>query len=181
MRKDLLFLVILSVLFLPFYSFSADYTQSCNSSGTCECKPDGTHCATDFQCLKSNLCSYSCPSALPNSSTTGNNCDPDWTGCLCYLPTEECGTGVKGICNCLITGNCEYSCDEGYEWLEGECSQIPIEFSDLYELVINENYPDRQFYIQKTLTYGEAIIIWFFTIFAIFTIFKTVFNFLWRK
>lgn len=65
-----------------------------------------------------------------------------------------------------------------------EFSEIDCEVGTpgaIFELVTNESYPDRQFYIQKTLTYGEAIIIWFITIFAIFLIAKTIFNFLWKK
>lgn len=52
---------------------------------------------------------------------------------------------------------------------------------DTIELIINETYPTREFYVQKTLTYGEAILIWFLTIFIIFSIGKMVFNFLWKK
>ncbi|GAI05846.1 unnamed protein product, partial [marine sediment metagenome] len=63
-------------------------------------------------------------------------------------------------------------------------SEIDCEVSTpdaIYELITNESYPDREFYVQKTFTYGEAIVIWFLTIFTIFFIAKTVFNFLWKK
>lgn len=53
--------------------------------------------------------------------------------------------------------------------------------SDIYELITNAEYPDRKFYVQKTLTYGEAILIWFLTIFAVFLVAKTIFNFFWKK
>jgi len=65
-----------------------------------------------------------------------------------------------------------------------EFSEIDCEVSTpdaIFELVTNESYPGREFYVQKTLTYGEAIVIWFLTIFAIFLIAKTIFNFLWKK
>jgi len=39
----------------------------------------------------------------------------------------------------------------------------------------------REFFVQKTLTYGEALVIWFITLFAIFIIGKSIFNFLWKK
>lgn len=63
-----------------------------------------------------------------------------------------------------------------FEYSELNCTSTPI-----YELITNENYPDRQFYVQKTFTYGEAIVIWFLTLFAIFLISKTIYNFLWQK
>lgn len=62
-----------------------------------------------------------------------------------------------------------------------EYSQIECETPEIYELIQNENYSDREFYIQKTLTYGEAILIWFLTIFFVFLIAKTIFNLFWEK
>lgn len=38
-----------------------------------------------------------------------------------------------------------------------------------------------EFYVEKTLNYGEAMIIWFLTIFLIAMIFKTAYNFFWKK
>lgn len=60
-----------------------------------------------------------------------------------------------------------------FEYSELDC--------DIFELITNEEFPARKFYIQKTLTYGEAILIFFCTIFAVFLIGRTIFNFLWKK
>jgi len=52
--------------------------------------------------------------------------------------------------------------------------------SETLELITNET-TGAKFYIDKTLNYGEVIIISFITIFAIFLIAKTIFNFFWKK
>lgn len=49
---------------------------------------------------------------------------------------------------------------------------------EIFELIVNQ---DREFFIQKTLTYGEAIIIWFLTLFIIVLTAKMIFNFFWKK
>jgi len=78
---------------------------------------------------------------------------------------------------CLFSEPVELATDD-FEYSEINCVSTP---GAIFELISNESYPDRQFYVQKTFTYGEAIVIWFLTIFAIFLIAKTVFNFLWKK
>lgn len=50
-----------------------------------------------------------------------------------------------------------------------------------FEQVINADFPSRNFYIDKSFSYGDAIIIWFLTIAMIFVITKTIFNFFWKK
>lgn len=80
---------------------------------------------------------------------------------------------------CLFSEPVEVASGD-FEFSEINCEVATPEAS-VFELVSNENFPDREFYIQKTLTYGEAIVIWFLTIFAIFLIAKTVFNFFWKK
>lgn len=40
---------------------------------------------------------------------------------------------------------------------------------------------DREFFVQKTLTYGEAIIIWFLTLFLVGLTAKIIFDFFWKK
>lgn len=51
---------------------------------------------------------------------------------------------------------------------------------EVLTLIKNET-TDGEFYVQKTLTYGEAMILWFLTIFAFYLIFKTTYNFFWGK
>lgn len=77
--------------------------------------------------------------------------------------------------------NCIFS--EPVDLGEGdfEYSEVDCEVGDIYELITNETYGDRKFYVQKTLTYGEAILIWFLTIFAVFLVARTIFNFFWKK
>ncbi len=48
------------------------------------------------------------------------------------------------------------------------------------ELISNEN-TGADFFVDKTLSYGDAVIIWFLTIFSVFMIFKVVYNFFWKK
>lgn len=80
---------------------------------------------------------------------------------------------------CYLSEAVEVASDD-FEFSKILC-EISTPESSIFELVVNENYPAREFYVQKTFTYGEAIVIWFLTIFAIFLIAKTVFNFLWKK
>ncbi len=51
---------------------------------------------------------------------------------------------------------------------------------EIFNLIQN---PDTggEFYIQKTLNYGEAMILWFLTLFSFYLIFKTAYNFFWKK
>lgn len=47
--------------------------------------------------------------------------------------------------------------------------------------IITSSTTEANFYIQKTINYGEVIIIWFLTLFTIVLICKIIFNFLWKK
>ena len=47
-------------------------------------------------------------------------------------------------------------------------------------LIKNEN-TGAEFMVDKTLSYGDAILIWFATLFAFYLIFKTAYNFFWKK
>lgn len=62
---------------------------------------------------------------------------------------------------------------EDFEFSELRCEP------EIYELI--QGTGDREFFVQKTLTYGEALVIWFITLYAIFIIGKSIFNFLWKK
>jgi hypothetical protein len=53
-------------------------------------------------------------------------------------------------------------------------------FSSTTELISNPTTGGK-FYLDKTLDYGQAIIIWFLTIFSFYLIFKTAYNFFWKK
>lgn len=51
---------------------------------------------------------------------------------------------------------------------------------DVYTLIQNST-TGAEFYLNKTLTYGEAMILWFLTLFAIVFIFQKAYNFFWGK
>lgn len=48
-------------------------------------------------------------------------------------------------------------------------------------ILIKNDETGAEFYIDKTLNYGEAMILWFLTIFAFYLIFKTAYGFFWKK
>ena len=53
-------------------------------------------------------------------------------------------------------------------------------WSEKSELIQNSE-TGAEFYLDKTLTYGEAMILWFLTIFTFVLIFKIAYNFFWKK
>jgi hypothetical protein len=77
--------------------------------------------------------------------------------------------------------NCEFTNPVDLGNGDFEYSKMNCDLGDLFTLVKNETYPERFFYVQNTINYGEAIIIWFLTIFSIFFITKIIFNFFWSK
>ncbi len=62
-----------------------------------------------------------------------------------------------------------------------EYSKVICDTGDIYELIQNQNYPDREFFVEKTINYGDSIIIWFLTLFTIYFISNMIFKFFWRK
>lgn len=74
--------------------------------------------------------------------------------------------------------------NQNFQFSERSCTSTAISVAgtstDVYTLVTNP-VTGAEFYIYKTLNYGEAIIIWFLTIFSIYMIFKVVYNFFWKK
>ena len=49
------------------------------------------------------------------------------------------------------------------------------------KVLIQNTTTSAEFYLDKSLNYGEAIIIWFLTIFTFYIIFRTAYNFFWKK
>jgi len=66
---------------------------------------------------------------------------------------------------------------ENGDW---EYSTFTCDNPDLYTLVENET-TGASFYAQKTLSYGDSLILWFLSIFAICLIVKIIFNFFYHK
>jgi len=47
--------------------------------------------------------------------------------------------------------------------------------------LIQNSETSAEFYVEKTLNYGDALILWFLTIFLIGYLFKFAYNFFWKK
>lgn len=47
--------------------------------------------------------------------------------------------------------------------------------------LIQNSETGAEFFVDKTLNYGDSIIIWFLTAFAFYLIFRTAYNFFWKK
>jgi hypothetical protein len=67
----------------------------------------------------------------------------------------------------------------GGTWKNWNYSEITC-FSSTTELISNQSTGGK-FYLDKTLNYGDAILIWFATLFTFYLIFKTAYNFFWKK
>ncbi len=50
-----------------------------------------------------------------------------------------------------------------------------------YLTLIKNESTGAEFYLNKSLDYGEALILWFLTIFSIVFIFRIAYNFFWKK
>ena len=70
--------------------------------------------------------------------------------------------------------------EEAPDWEFSEVSCQTEAGPAIFELIENQEYP-REFYVQKTLSYGDAVIIWFLTLFAIAYVAKSIFNYFWQK
>lgn len=49
------------------------------------------------------------------------------------------------------------------------------------QLIVNPTYPERNFYIDKSFSLGDLMIIFFLTLFLFFYIGKIIYNFFWRR
>jgi hypothetical protein len=81
---------------------------------------------------------------------------------------------------------CEFSNPVNYEGnppLESEPFQfknLTCNEGNLFTLIQNPE-TEAEFYIQKTMSYGDLILIIFLSIFLIFGIFKFLWNFIWSE
>lgn len=62
-----------------------------------------------------------------------------------------------------------------WNFLKQNCSS-----TDVYTLIENKD-TGASFYVEKTLNYGEAMILWFLTMFSFYLIFKSAYHFFWKK
>ena len=93
----------------------------------------------------------------------------------------------------MIETNCQQNCEfnspinlgsgkqPDYEYSKMTCNLSCQGNDETIELIQNPVYPDRAFFVNKTLTYGDALVLWFITIFLITMIVGIVFNFFWKK
>lgn len=51
---------------------------------------------------------------------------------------------------------------------------------DPQELISNDE-TSAEFFVEKSISYGDAILFWFLSIFTIYLIFRSVFNFFWKN
>jgi len=49
------------------------------------------------------------------------------------------------------------------------------------ELIVNPDYPERNFFIDKTFNYGDIAVLWFLTLFSVGLIASLIFNYFWKK
>jgi len=97
--------------------FDPDYSAACSSSGACSCYGLTIPCAENPDCLNpNNSCACSCPSPpKAHSHYVNNTCvSTQAHNCACNRSTMKC-YGSK-ICRCTCSGQCYYTCDEGYVW-----------------------------------------------------------------
>ena len=68
--------------------------------------------------------------------------------------------------------------DSGTAWnyKSWNCTSTDNQFT-----LIQNSETGAEFYVDKTLNYGEAMILWFLTIFLIVLIFEKAYNFFWKK
>jgi len=55
------------------------------------------------------------------------------------------------------------------------------EMTNIYELVENPEISENQFYLQKTISYGDFFVIFFLTLFTLIFFFNFIFNFIFKK
>lgn len=80
-----------------------------------------------------------------------------------------------------LTGNLiHYQQNQNWNYTEITCSSGVGSASSSKELITNTT-TGAEFYIDKTITYGDAIMFWFLTIFSVGLIFSIIFKFFWRQ
>lgn len=85
---------------------------------------------------------------------------------------------VTTSCQFLNSVNLGDGAKPDFEFSEMICTST--ENPNIYSQIENST-TGAEFFVQKTLTYGEAMILWFLTLFAFYLIFKTVYNYFWGK
>jgi hypothetical protein len=73
-----------------------------------------------------------------------------------------------------------YQQNQNWNYSEITCSSGIGTASSSKELITNTT-TGAEFYIDKTITYGDALMFWFLTIFLVGLIFSIIFKFFWRK
>jgi hypothetical protein len=69
---------------------------------------------------------------------------------------------------------------QNWNYSQVKCSTNIGTASSSKELITNTT-TGAEFYIDKTITYGDALMFWFLTIFSVGLIFSIIFKFFWRQ
>jgi len=95
------------------------------------------------------------------------------------LPEQLLLTGASGGTTCVFSapvdfqGNAPTTKQDAWNFKNFNCSSTK-------ELITNTT-TGAEFYIDKTITYGDALMFWFLTIFSVGLIFSIIFKFFWRQ
>jgi len=118
MKKILLTSFVLANFLIISSVFAYSYTQPCTKTGSCSC--NSGWCINDESCISSN-CGYECPAPKLNSKLTSNDCTPGNNNnceCIEVLDRPICSGST---CSCTVSGICQYTCNNGYEWDGNAC------------------------------------------------------------
>jgi len=77
-------------------------------------------------------------------------------------------------CQFLVPINLGEEFSPDWEYSQIECEPL------VYELIVNPS-TEAEFYLSKTITYGDFLIVWFLVFFLLAWISKSVFNYFWKK
>lgn len=67
------------------------------------------------------------------------------------------------------------------DWEFSELNCQATTTGELTHSLISNSTTGAEFYVEKTMSYGEGILVWFATIFLIFLIADRIFKFFWKR
>lgn len=98
---------------------------------------------------------------------------PTFQNCDFYAPIYWSG-GSKNFLP-LVAGETGV---DGWQYSKMTCYSTTT--NDVFTLIENST-TGAKFYLDKTLNYGDSMILWFLTIFSFIIIFKSAYHFFWKK
>jgi hypothetical protein len=84
----------------------------------------------------------------------------------------------------IITLEYPTATNQNFQW--GNWSCVSTSTSDVFTTstmpeIIRNNETGAEFYLDKTLNYGDVIMFWFLSIFLVYQIFKVTYSYFWKK